>query len=297
MPENIHYGMWLPPDFSVHGYQIDRLIFWLHVLMISLFIGWGIFFVMCLVKFRQRQGGKAEYQLIKAKASKVIEVVVAGIEALLLLALSHPLWARYKQPELHAKDALEIRVVAQQFAWNFQYPGKDNIFGQGKIELIDDSNFIGIDKDAEGAKDDVVTLGNLYLPADRPVILHIRSKDVIHSFWIPVLRIKQDTIPGMEIPIWFQAKPEGIIKDKNGKALSAEEIQQATFKATSDKTQLPGYDIACAQLCGLNHYGMKGRAYILSPEEFQKWYDAQPTVGGSAASGAAAAPAEEFTEE
>jgi cytochrome c oxidase subunit 2 len=131
-----------------------------------------------------------------------------------------------------------VEVVAQQFQWNFHYGGSDNVFGRTEPTLIDDSalNFIGIDETDPNAKDDAVT-ASLVIPVNRPVELRLRSKDVIHSFWVPELRFKQDLVPGMEIKVHFTA-------NKVGK-----------------------YELACAELCGQLHFKMKSYMLVLPDEE------------------------------
>lgn len=251
-------SFWLPKDISTHGYQIDRLITWTHYFMAALFVGWGVFFLYCLWRFRARHGHGASCVVIKARTAKVSEVLVVVVEAVLLIWFSMPAWAAYKSnPPAPQDNPLEVQVVAQQFAWNIHYPGPDGKFGARKPHLVkEDTNPIGLDKDNDpDAKDDVVSVNILHMPKDRPIIARLTSKDVIHSFGIAVLRVKQDIIPGMSIPIWFTATEGG------------------------------EYDIACAQLCGLGHYRMRGTAKIYeSATEFEAWY-------------ASAGKEEEFTEE
>ena len=144
-----------------------------------------------------------------------------------------------------AGTALEVRIVAEQFAWNVHYPGPDGKFGPSKIELMGPSNPIGLDRSAPEATDDFVSINQLRIPVNKPVIARLSSKDVIHSFSIPVMRVKQDTMPGQEIPVWFTAKKTG------------------------------NYEIACAQLCGLGHYRMRGFFNVQSEEEFNTWLASQ----------------------
>jgi cytochrome c oxidase subunit II len=107
------------------------------------------------------------------------------------------------------------------------------------------------------AMDDVTTLNQLYLPVNTPVVVRLRSKDVIHSFGVPEFRVKQDAIPGFTIPIWF--------------------VPNVTTAEMRTRTANPAfqYEIACAQLCGLGHYRMRGFVTVLSDEEFQNWMDAE----------------------
>lgn len=235
---------WLPPDLSKDGWQIDRLITVLHVFMGALFVCWGIFFVYCLVRFRARPGHRANPEPIKAKVSKFAEIGVALFEAVLLLAFSMPAWARVKNEFPPRSQALEVHVIAQQFAWNFHYAGPDGVFGKRDIRFIDEaSNPVGLDPNDSAGNDDIVTVNQLHIPAGRPIICRLSSKDVIHCFWIPVLRVKQDVIPGMAIPVWFEAQD-----DARGE-----------------------HDITCAQLCGNNHMKMRGGVIIHSKEEFNDW--------------------------
>lgn len=143
----------------------------------------------------------------------------------------------------YPKDGIVIEVVAQQFAWNFRLAGKDRKFGRRKPELIKDSsgNYIGLDYNDPAAKDDIVVQGELYLPVNIPIVLKITSRDVIHSFFLPHFRVKQDAVPGMTSTIWFTPTKKG------------------------------QYEIVCAELCGLNHYSMRGTLHVVSMEEFNKW--------------------------
>ncbi len=237
---------WLPDDFSEHGGRIDTLINSVHWFMAALFVGWGIFFVYCMVKFRQRPGHTANYTPVKAKVSKYLEVGIVVFEAFLLLYFSIPAWADYRnipEPKEGADERFEVRVVAQQYAWNIHYPGPDREFGPCRPELVDETtNPVGLDLADPAAADDFVSINNFYMPVNREVFVRLSSKDVIHSFSMAKLRVKQDVIPGMETPIWFKAIKEGET------------------------------DITCAQLCGLGHYRMKGRAFIVSQQAFDDWF-------------------------
>lgn len=213
-------GGWLPPMLSEHGGDIDRLITVLHWFMLLLFVGWGIFFVYCLVRFRQRTGHAAVYQPVKGKISKYAEVGVGIFEAFLLIGLSMPVWDWYKnKPPGEGKERCEIRVVGEQFQWNFHYPGPDGKFGRTDASLIDTaSNPLGIDWENEHAQDDVYSQ-EMHVPVGKDIYVRITSKDVIHSFSIPSMRVKQDSIPGMEIPVWFKVK-EDATTDKLKEAMT-----------------------------------------------------------------------------
>jgi cytochrome c oxidase subunit II len=242
------YGAWLPTNIARHDYarQVDQLINVLHVFMAILFVGWGIFFVYCLVRFRQRSGHRASNQLPKAKVSKYSEVAVAIFEAALLIGISIPVWASVKN-DLPGEDddPLRVRVIAEQFQFNFHYPGADGVFGRTAPKFIDlATNPVGLDKSDTNGEDDIVS-ATFHVPKDRPVIVEIGSKDVIHSFFVPVLRVKQDAIPGMRIPVWFVAGETGT------------------------------YEVACAQLCGNNHYSMRAFMVVQEQGDFEAWVEKQ----------------------
>lgn len=246
----------LPPLAATHGGQIDNLIGWVHIFMLVLFVGWGAFFTYVLIRFRQSRNPVANYGGVKSHASSYLEGGVLVVELVLLFAFSIPLWAARVDHLPAESDALVVHVTAEQFAWNVRYPGPDGIFGRTDIKLIDvQNNPLGLDREDPAAKDDVTTLNQLYLPADRPVIVKLRSKDVIHSFGVPEFRVKQDAIPGLTIPVWF-------IPD-----VTTEEMRARTGKPEFQ------YEIACAQLCGLGHYRMRGFVTVLATDEFQSWMD------------------------
>ena len=248
----------LPALASAQGGQVDRLIGWMHILMIVLFVGWGAFFLYTLVRFRRSRNPVASYTGVKTHASSYLEIAVAVAEGILLFGFSIPIWALRVDRLPSESEAVVVQVTAEQFAWNVHYPGPDGKFGRQDIKLIDvQSNPLGIDRSDPAAKDDVTTLNQLYLPVDKPVIVKLRSKDVIHSFNLPEFRVKQDVIPGFTIPVWF--------------------VPTITTAEMWTRTGNPEfqYEIACAQLCGLGHYRMRGFVTILSADEFQKWMDGE----------------------
>jgi cytochrome c oxidase subunit 2 len=196
----------------------------------------------------------ADYTGVQSHASSYSEIGVAVIEAILLFAFSIPLWAARVDRLPSESEALIVQVTPEQFAWNIRYAGPDKVFGRTDIKLIDlQSNPLGLDRTDPAAKDDIVTLNQLYLPVNRPIIVRLRSKDVIHSFGVPEFRVKQDAIPGLTIPIWFTPT-----------------VTTAEMRTRTGNPEFQ-YEIACAQLCGLGHYRMRGFVTVLSTEEFEKW--------------------------
>ena len=186
--------MSLPIVASAHGQDIDTMIYLVHIIMVVLFIGWGIFFVAALVRFNRRAHPKADYVGVKSHASSVLEVAIAIAEAVLLVGFSIPFWARQVNAYPTRPDTMEVKVVAEQFAWNVHYPGADGIFGKTDIKFFDkQSNPLGIDPQDPHGKDDITTINQLYLPIGRPVVIHLTSRDVMHSFGLPVMRDRKST--------------------------------------------------------------------------------------------------------
>ena len=270
---------WMPVDGSAHGAQLDYLTGLLHWLMAVLFVGWGLYFIYVLFRFRAGANPKANYHGVKSHFSSYVEVGVVVAEVILLVAFAIPAWARWVTPHDPSDDPLIARVVGQQFAWNVHYPGADGIFGPSDPHLVDEAtNPIGLDRSGAGARDDVVTINQLHLPVDRPVTLLLSTKDVIHSFFLPTMRVKQDAIPGMEIPVHFTpilATPE-----------------ESKFPACAATKSC--WEIACAQLCGLGHYRMRGYFMVHEQREFDAWMEGQ--VAASLARNPAPEPAAEGDE-
>ena len=244
------YGWWLPPDVSVHGAEIDFMIIAIHWFMLVLFIGWGSFIAYCLVRFRERPDHVAVYKPIEARWNRWLEVGVCVAEAVVLVAFAVPVWAKIKNDLPQQQDnPMMVRVVGEQFKWLFHYPGRDGQFGKTGPEFYSDDNPAGLDDEDEAGWDDITVRG-FHFPVDTPVIARLLSKDVIHSFKIPVMRVTQDVIPGLEIPIWFEAKTTG------------------------------KFQLGCAQLCGLGHSQMQADVVIETKEDFQKWLDEEHSYLG-----------------
>jgi cytochrome c oxidase subunit 2 len=228
---------WLPNLVSDRG-AIDS------AMMVSLVVT-GVVFIatnLCLGWFAWRYqdapGAKAAYWHDSPKLEWTWTLVTAGIMLIFTFrALS--LWAQVTAPA--PADSFVVEITGQQFAWNVRYPGKDGIFGRTDVKLVDASalNFTGVDKSDPNAADDVTTQNQLVLPEGRPVRVLLRSMDVIHSFFLPNFRVKQDALPGMTTETWF-------IPQKAG-----------------------DYEIACAEHCGLGHYRMRGQVHVVPPADVE----------------------------
>jgi cytochrome c oxidase subunit 2 len=201
------------------------------------FIGTNLMLAWFAFRYQDAPGAKASYWHDDPRLEWTWTVVTALIMFVFLFnALG--LWAQIQSPA--PKDALLIEVTGQQFRWVVRYPGKDGTFGRtdAKLVNVDDENYIGLDKTDPAAKDDRTMVGDLYLPADRPVRIRLRSTDVIHSFFLPNFRVKQDAMPGMAVETWFVPKVPG------------------------------DYEIACAEHCGLGHYRMRGALHVVPADKY-----------------------------
>jgi len=231
----------LPISASSHASQIDLVMTLVHILMAVLFVGWGAYFVWVLFRFRSGRQRKASPSGATGRFALSTEIGVVIAEAVLLVVFALPLW--YSQTAARPSDAnaTVIRVVAEQFAWNVHYPGADGQFGRTAVSLISSANPIGLDRSSPTGADDIVLLSEMHLPVNRPVIIQLSSKDVVHSFGVPAMRVKQDAIPGVLAPIWFTPTTTG------------------------------RFEIACSQLCGLAHYRMRGVILVESESTYRKF--------------------------
>jgi cytochrome c oxidase subunit II len=243
----------MPAAASAHAGEIDEMMLLVHWLMAVLFVGWGAFFLYVLAKFSRRANPKANYAGAHGKFSKGVEIAIVIAEMVLLVGYAIPAWARRVRQFPAESEATVVRVVGEQFAWNVQYPGADGRFGRTDVKLVSADNPLGLDRTDPNAKDDITTINQLNLPVDRPVLIHLSSKDVIHSFGQYEMRLKQDAIPGLQIPVWF--------------------IPTVTTAAMRQKIGKPDfeYEIACSQLCGLGHFRMRGYITVQSADDYQKW--------------------------
>ena len=232
----------LPVNTSEHGSKVDEFIIYIHYLMGFLFVIWMAYFVYVLWRFRASKQPKADHVGAKSHASTWLEGFVALVEAVLLVGFAIPLWASVVDKAPSGEGTNTVRVMAQQFGWNFMYPGPDQTFGAQDLELVTADNKFGRVMEDEAGQDDFLTLNDLRIPANIPTVFQISSLDVIHSFKVIALRVCQDAIPGMSIPTWCVPLKEG------------------------------RYQINCAQLCGNGHSAMtQGFLTVESPEDFDTW--------------------------
>jgi len=210
---------WLPEAASTYAADIDR-IFWVILVVTGVvFVGVEAAIVYLIIKYRGREGRKGHY-IEGSNRAEVIWTVTPAVFILGLAVASYSVWPSIKTPSRFPTDAYEIAVEASQFEWNVSYPGADG---------------------ALGTADDFTSRNQITVPVDQPVIVHLTAEDVIHSFFIPSFRIKQDAIPGQSIRLWFEA------------------------------TRTGEFELACAELCGLGHYRMRGRVVVMAQDDYRTW--------------------------
>lgn len=229
--------MHLPEGVSSYAGRIDgmfHLIMWITGII---FVIVEALLLLFLFRYRHKEGRTAHYTHGNNRL-EVIWTIIPALICVVLALLSRRTWTEIKQQI--PKDALQIEVTGEQFSWTIRYAGPDGQFG---------------------TPDDIVALNQLHFPVGKPVVATLRSKDVIHSFFLPEFRVKQDAVPGMSTRIWF------------------------------DATRTGHWEIACAELCGLGHYRMKGFVTVETPEQFNAWLASQAPETPAAAAPQEAQPA------
>jgi cytochrome c oxidase subunit 2 len=208
---------WLPEDVSTFGGEIDFLFYVIYYITGAAFILVTALMIIFLVMYREREGRRATY----THGNTALEITWTVIPAIVFISLSFMSVSSWGKIKSHAPPSdFELQVTAKQFNWEVLYPGPD-----GKFETADDYQ----------------TDNDIHVPVSKVIRIHLKSRDVIHSFFLPNLRLKQDALPGKDILVWFEAT-------KPGK-----------------------YELPCAELCGFGHSGMRGWLYVHAPEDYQKW--------------------------
>lgn len=226
---------WLPEAVSTFADRIDGIFYLILAITGAIFVAVEAALLYFAIKYRHREGRKAYH----THGNTRVEVVWTAIPAVLVVligVLSVPPWLEIRSPDRIPDGAYAVDMMASQFEWNASYVGPD-----GQM----------------GTDDDVTQRNQLHIPVGRPVVVTLRSEDVIHSFFLPEFRVKQDAVPGMETPVWFQA------------------------------TRTGEFTLACAELCGTGHTRMGGRVVVHTAEDFDAWLLAEgagPPLGTRLAS-------------
>ncbi|OFV90354.1 MAG: hypothetical protein A3G76_01660 [Acidobacteria bacterium RIFCSPLOWO2_12_FULL_65_11] len=238
---------WMPPLASRHGAGIDAMLLYLLVTVGGLFLTG--YLALAYLIWRGGRRDRIGTRLASHKTEVVLSVVLGLGMAVIaeggVLGIGMPVWTEYFDAAPPA-DATVIEVTAQQFMWNVRYPGADGRFGRTAPQLVDETtNPLGLDRSDPAATDDIVTINEIAVPFGRAVRIRLHAKDVIHSFFLPHFRVKQDAVPGMT--------PEMV------------------FFPTSTGS----FELACAELCGLAHYRMRGFFNVVSETQFRAWLSTQ----------------------
>jgi len=234
------YDHWLPPDVSEHGATIDHLFMFILVLTGVVFIATEA----ALFYFMWRYDKKSNREPAKfTHGSHSLEVVWTIVPTAVLLFIAIYQMNAWADQKMRRPDIpVTVEVMARQFEWRLRYPGKD-----GRLHT----------------RDDLHVVNDLHLPVDEEVLINLVSMDVLHSFFLPNLRVKQDAVPGMSQGVWFRALEQG------------------------------EYDLVCAELCGWGHYKMKGRLTVQSRAQFNEWLAQKYAEQEATQAEAAASEAEE----
>ncbi len=201
------------------------------------------FMVYCVWKYRTTPDRRSEYQREDKKLeNRLIWVTTIGICALLAPGL-----IVYSDFVHVPEDAVEFEAVGEQWKWSYRLPGEDNVFGLTSINYMDDVNGFGIDPNDPNGQDDILIANTMHILKDQPVKVNLRSKDVLHDFYVPEFRAKMDLIPGTVTYFWFTPTVAG------------------------------GYDIACAEYCGIGHFNMRGRIIVDEEADYEEWLASQVT--------------------
>lgn len=238
---DINHWFGITQNASEHGGLVDHMLGFVHWFMLFLFIGWSIFLVIAFTRFRQSKNPKADYHGVRGHASTHIEIGVVIVEAILLLGFAFPLWSRQADDFPTSPDTVKMRALGEKFLWNFHYAGDDMMLSSWDPRLVSPANQVGRDLQDPNGKDDFVNPGTMKLPVNRPVIVDVASKDVIHNLAIVPMRAAQDAAPGVKAHMWFKPVRTGT------------------------------WDIICGQLCGPGHAQMKAIVEVVEGKEFDEW--------------------------
>jgi cytochrome c oxidase subunit II len=238
---------WLPTGASAIAPAIDHHFVTTFVLMGIVFVAAQL--ALGYLVWKYRDGGSPQ-KVRYSHGNTNLEIIWTVLTAVLFVGMnlmSRSIWASERfRPAVD--NAVRVEVTGMQFAWYFRYPGPDGKFGATRPELEDASTggegALGLDTSDPASKDDVVT-GTMVVPVNREIEVILRAHDVIHSFFVPAMRFKQDAVPGLAIHMHFTP------------------------------TQTGDFEIACAELCGLGHYKMHGIVRVVSQDEFDKWLSAR----------------------
>jgi cytochrome c oxidase subunit 2 len=242
------------PIASVHGEWTDSL-FWTTMVVIGIvFVITQILLFVYSYKYQHKDNKRAYYYPHNNKLEIVWTMIPAVVMALLVFA-GWKTWTNITSAA--PEDAVVVEVMGKQFNWLIRYPGEDNKLGTANVKYIDAVNEIGVDFSDPNSMDDFMAR-EIHVPKGKPVLLKIRSRDVIHSVFLPHFRLKMDAVPGMPTKFWF--------------------VPTKTTAEMQNETGNPNfnYELACTEICGRGHFAMRAILVVDEPEDYEKWVASQP---------------------
>ncbi|MEE9412004.1 MAG: cytochrome c oxidase subunit II [Methylococcales bacterium] len=243
---------WITPLASNWSLMDDTLMI-TFVVTGFVFVAVNLFMAYALVRFRYRADRRAKYE----PENKKLELWLTGLTTVGIVIMLAPGLIVLADFVHVPKNAAVVEAVGKQWQWSFRFPGKDGILGNSKPQLISFQNPFGLNPDDPNGQDDVlINNSELHLPVDKPIQVLLRSKDVLHDFYVPHFRVKMDAVPGIITTLWFTP------------------------------TKVGRFDIACAEYCGIGHHTMRGAVFVEDADTFQNWLDDQPTFADSSAKNA-----------
>lgn len=236
---------WLPENVSTFGNGVDQLFHLIYYIAVAIFVLVNAIYIIFIIRYRRKRKGEKAYHY---HGNNFLEFSWTALPFALFLFLafySDGIWEDIKYSDRTPNPDLTVEVMGQQYMWHFRYPGSDGIFGRRAIKFISPTNPFGIDPDDPNGKDDLTTINNMHIPVNKTILVRLSSMDVIHSLFLPNMRVKQDAVPGQWVDVWFNAIKTG------------------------------EYEIACAELCGSGHYSMRGTLDVQAQKDFDSWIDQQ----------------------
>ncbi len=245
----------LPPASSLHGAEIDSLMKVSMTLILIVFFALTPMLFFFAYKYRGKKGNTA-YFFSHNNKLEVVWTVVPTIILTALIIFGLRTWDRAMNPDL--SQASIIEVYSKQFDWTARYAGDDNILGQSSYLLVKGKNTLGVDMLDEQSSDDIVTR-EVHLPVNKPVLLKFRSRDVIHSAFLPHFRVQMNCVPGLSTQF-------GFTPTKTTKEMKSQEGED--FE----------YVLLCNKICGAAHFNMQMKFIVESEEDYNKWIASQKSL-------------------
>jgi len=251
------FSPWQATPAASNWGSVDETLFLTVAITGLFFVVITLFVAIAIVRFRHREGHRAHYE----PENRKLEWWLIGITSTGIVAMLAPGLVVYNNFVQVPEDAYELEVVGQQWQWTFRFAGNDGQLGRSDIQWVNFENPLGLDpRDPNGQDDKIIQSNEVHIPLGQPVKVLLRSKDVLHNFYVPQIRGKMDMVPGMVSWFWFTP------------------------------TRTGSFEILCAEFCGVGHFNMRGKLHVASPEAFTQWLSAQPTFAETQATSQEAQP-------